>query len=463
MPGPWIEFANNPDFYRDFSLEKGTFVETTLAHAVCQERGHGLWQVSQEGQKEKDGIWAMARLIAVSDDSLASWLNTGSGASFNRHFRLHLCSMPMAGCRHRDTKHLDEFHSDCFRVVDSVDFKEDTIPWCVSAVSKEDLRSELAMLASGAPGDYSHRGVVDPRVEVPARNPVPGGAGPARGLGLTQSGGEVVQGANDEPFEVMDSKSESTLKKTAPERDVGGDFAAGESHRSRSPPLLRAGYRPNPSRSVKHDTTKGPVDSFSMRGRKGELVGTPVSASGAIDKSAGRDWFRTGTPTRRSALGSEPLAERGRDDVSNKRARSSGSARPPSPFTSLPPDPSAEENSEASDRSKPKEEGLGGKQEHQRPRPGSEWCNEAPSQAPRRITAEIAPKEGGAPAAAAKHLSRPKSPLVRKRALKHPPEGEIGQRSIDVPLVPKDLAENPEGCPVNLLNLNLRIADDLQD
>eukprot|EP00435_Cladocopium_sp_Y103_P021344 s3055_g5.t1 len=475
MPGPWIEFANSRDFYRDFSLETGAYIETTLAHDVCQEGAHGLWQVAQEGQKEKDGIWATARLIAVSDVSLASWLSTGPGRNFNRQFRLHLCSMPMAGCQHRVMKHLDEFHSDCFRVVDTSDLKEGTIPWCVLAVSREEPGSELAMLIRAADRDHSHRGVDDQRAEGPGRSSPPGSSGSACGLDSTQSGREATQGANDGPFEGLDFVSGSNLKGTALERHEGGDFTTGESNRSRSPPPFRASSRASPPGLVKHDTNKGPVDSFSMPARKGETVRTQPSTSGLTGMSAGRvidprlrgEQVKASTsephsrdqpvlpsgadqvqpnladisqgkthpsargqahgdepitasrrsPLRGNASGSEPLAERGRDEARSKRARSSGSACPPSPFTGLPPEPSAEENSEVSENLKPKEEGLGGRKEHQRLRPGSEWRT----------------------------------------------EGELGQRSTDASLVPKELAENPEGCPVNLLSLSLRIADDLQD
>eukprot|EP00435_Cladocopium_sp_Y103_P067780 s91_g30.t1 len=66
MPGLWVQLADNPDFYQDFAIRGGTFLESTLCHGNHLEQGKGLWLVDRTEQKKKDGMWPRGRLVAVS-------------------------------------------------------------------------------------------------------------------------------------------------------------------------------------------------------------------------------------------------------------------------------------------------------------------------------------------------------------------------------------------------------------
>ena len=66
-------------------------------------------------------------------------------------------------------------------------------------------------------------------------------------------------------------------------------------------------------------------------------------------------------------------------------------------------------------------------------------------------------------AAAKAAVQRPKSPAAKKRARKHPPAGEAEGLDQLSPGVPSELSDVAEGCPPNLLKLNLRLAESLGD
>ena len=66
-------------------------------------------------------------------------------------------------------------------------------------------------------------------------------------------------------------------------------------------------------------------------------------------------------------------------------------------------------------------------------------------------------------AAAKATVKRPKSPVAKPRAHKHPPAGELEHLDKVSPEVPSELSDDAEGCPPNLLKLNLRLADNLSN
>lgn len=71
-------------------------------------------------------------------------------------------------------------------------------------------------------------------------------------------------------------------------------------------------------------------------------------------------------------------------------------------------------------------------------------------QAPDRVTSKAA-------------VRRPRSPAVKHRARKHPPAGVADNLDKVPPEVPSDLSDIAEGCPPNLLKLNLRMPEGLGD
>ena len=76
---------------------------------------------------------------------------------------------------------------------------------------------------------------------------------------------------------------------------------------------------------------------------------------------------------------------------------------------------------------------------------------------------DVAPKEGDGLAAAKSKPKRPRSPLTKRRRRAAPPAGVHDTDEGLEPDVPPELVEKDDGCPVNLLRLEIRVAEDLHD
>ena len=157
MPGPWISFVENPDFFKDFKAERGDYYECCLYDEGKEEQGYGLWQVRSKIESNKDGIWLVGRLVAVSDPDLLWWLTSGAGKDKDRKFELHLCSKAFGSCRRGRGKAALEFHSDYFRVLSVSDVTGLRIGWFKDASAKADMKAEAKLLEGSSP-EGKHRG-----------------------------------------------------------------------------------------------------------------------------------------------------------------------------------------------------------------------------------------------------------------------------------------------------------------
>ena len=151
MPGPWISFLENPDFFKDFRVEKGDYYECCLYDESKAEQGYGLWQVRSKLEDNKDGIWLSGRLVAVSDADLLWWLTSGGGKEKCRKFELHLCSKAFASCRRARGKAAVEFHSDFFRVLSVSDVTGLKVSWFKDSFAKADMKAEVKLLEGTSP------------------------------------------------------------------------------------------------------------------------------------------------------------------------------------------------------------------------------------------------------------------------------------------------------------------------
>ena len=151
MPGLWVHLKDNPDFFKDFSFGKGEYFECTLYDSSHQEQGKGVWRIISPETKKKDGIWAMAKLVAVTDDHLVWWLTEGGGRDASRKFWLHFCAGDVPNCGKTKRKPEEEFHTDYFRALDTSDLVNLRVAWFKSEPAKEDIADEVAKLTGGAP------------------------------------------------------------------------------------------------------------------------------------------------------------------------------------------------------------------------------------------------------------------------------------------------------------------------
>ena len=151
MPGLWVHLFENPDFYQTFELTKGTYVEATLYDERHCEQGKGLWRIGDVEPKTKDGLWASAKLIAVSDSHLQWWITEGAGKAMSRSFRLHFCVTPEKDCPKCKKKKDEEFHTDYFRALDAGDVVDSKVSWFKVAPARDDIEIEVAKLTGNAP------------------------------------------------------------------------------------------------------------------------------------------------------------------------------------------------------------------------------------------------------------------------------------------------------------------------
>ena len=146
MPGPWIHLRDNKEFYTSLELAKGIYLETQLYDTSQHDQGNGLWRVVEVDEKRREGVWLVAKLLAVSDEHLNWWKSEGPGHVEGDRYSLHLCTGVAAQCKKTKRHRALEFHSDYFRILDVTDLSEKCLTWCKAPYAKDGLDRELAML-----------------------------------------------------------------------------------------------------------------------------------------------------------------------------------------------------------------------------------------------------------------------------------------------------------------------------
>jgi hypothetical protein len=146
MAGPWVYLADNPEYYRDLAFEKGELVECHLYDDAGGAQGFGLWDIREQIEKSKAGLWVKARLIAVSDAHLKWWLTSGPGNREKRRFSLHFCAGPLASCKKKLQDPSFEFHTDFFRKVVAGCITDKKIGWFKDESAKDDIAAEVSRL-----------------------------------------------------------------------------------------------------------------------------------------------------------------------------------------------------------------------------------------------------------------------------------------------------------------------------
>eukprot|EP00435_Cladocopium_sp_Y103_P055102 s1077_g18.t1 len=84
MPGPWVHFQENPDFFESFEIAQGAYYETTVYDHHLREQGKGLWKIARPEPRGHDGVWSEATLIAVSDSELHGRISDEQGNALYR-------------------------------------------------------------------------------------------------------------------------------------------------------------------------------------------------------------------------------------------------------------------------------------------------------------------------------------------------------------------------------------------
>lgn len=147
MAGPWIFPRDNEAYFKEVEFQKGQLVECQLYDDSGALQGHGLWDIREQLEKRKEGIWTRARLVAVSDPHLKWWLDEGPGAQQGRQFNLHLCSGEARQCRKKRRSPELEFHTDYFRCLGAGALTEKKLVWFKDEAARADVQAEISRLA----------------------------------------------------------------------------------------------------------------------------------------------------------------------------------------------------------------------------------------------------------------------------------------------------------------------------
>ena len=146
MPGPWIGFETNPDFYKVFEVGGGDLLETWVYDDRGAPQGTALWEVQEMIEKKKEGMWLKARLVAMSDTHLKWWVTKGEGHQYGRHFKLHLCTGSSTQCKKTKRKRAEEFHTDYLRTINMGDLAHQRIAWFKTPPAVDDVAAEVSRL-----------------------------------------------------------------------------------------------------------------------------------------------------------------------------------------------------------------------------------------------------------------------------------------------------------------------------
>ncbi|CAE7752011.1 unnamed protein product, partial [Symbiodinium microadriaticum] len=147
MPGPWICPGTDPDGWDGTQLHEGDYVEIACYDTSHCRQGTALVRLDRLAEKSKRGQWAEASFIAVNDEHLRWWLDSGEGQADAWQFEVHFCPTGQRGCREGKRGRGKDFHTDRFRVVTVGDLTSKKIDWLKSSPSKKYVEEELQRLS----------------------------------------------------------------------------------------------------------------------------------------------------------------------------------------------------------------------------------------------------------------------------------------------------------------------------
>ena len=134
---------------RDWS--PGELFEALVYDQAKKEQGKALWEVVSSEERNSDGLWMSAKMLAMEDRDLRWRVPKGGGGRYNRRFRVHLCAGAFARCKCYDGKVDGEFHSDHVRQIDKDDIRTRRVAWWLAGTGKSDFEEFRKKCFGGQP------------------------------------------------------------------------------------------------------------------------------------------------------------------------------------------------------------------------------------------------------------------------------------------------------------------------
>ena len=126
---------------------RGDYVEIACYDTSHCRQGTALVRLDRLAEKGTRGQWAEASFIAVSDEHLRWWLDSGEGQADAWQFEVHFCPTGQRGCREGRRGRGKDFHTDRFRVVTVGDLSGKKVDWLKASPSKKYVEEELQRLS----------------------------------------------------------------------------------------------------------------------------------------------------------------------------------------------------------------------------------------------------------------------------------------------------------------------------
>ncbi|CAE7177202.1 unnamed protein product [Symbiodinium necroappetens] len=235
MPGPWVCLGSDPDGWEGTQLHEGDYVEIACYDTSHCRQGTALVRLDRLAEKSKRGQWAEASFIAVSDEHLRWWLDSGEGQADAWQFEVHFCPTGQRGCREGKRGRGKDFHTDRFRVVTVGDLTSKKVDWLKAPPSKKYVEEELQRLSdlpTGKAADDGGGGAGDLGFDEQHLPPADPSEGHEALKGLTELEKEIGRGELVELYVI----------------EHPGDLASDDS--SEDSQLFREGVRPAKARAA---------------------------------------------------------------------------------------------------------------------------------------------------------------------------------------------------------------------
>ncbi|CAE7944910.1 unnamed protein product, partial [Symbiodinium necroappetens] len=132
-------------------LKVGDYLEFHAKDVSHTKQGTVLGRVDKIEPRTSEGQWAEMTFLAVSDDHLLWWLNSGSGKDENWEFEVHFCKSGERSCRKSRRSRALDFHTDKFRNVPLGHLADHRIDWVKKSPCKKYVDEEVARMSGQRP------------------------------------------------------------------------------------------------------------------------------------------------------------------------------------------------------------------------------------------------------------------------------------------------------------------------
>ena len=151
MPGPWYCTAEDRDYFNEFPIEVGCYLEAQCYDQAHNDQGKMIIRVSKVDKTTKVGRCFQADFITASDEYYLWWMQEGEGKEHRVRAWYHLCRGHASECRGRAPAGAGAVHTDRVRVITREEILGKKIGWCTSGAAKKFVDDYFSMVRKARP------------------------------------------------------------------------------------------------------------------------------------------------------------------------------------------------------------------------------------------------------------------------------------------------------------------------